>query len=151
MNSTSVIKGVIGGLIATVPMTLVMNYLYRRLPAAEKRRLPPGEVAERSTRLAGVDDIASDQLEVLSYLEHFSYGAMTGGLYGAFERPEHASAARGAAFGLLVWAGSYFGWMRLFPSLDSASHQTPRRHRLLLISHLVWGAALGSLQRKRRS
>jgi hypothetical protein len=68
---------------------------------------------------------------------HLAYGAATGALLGlAAERPRVAT---GAAYGVLIWAASYFGWVPALRLLKPANAHPQRRNLLMIAAHLVWG------------
>jgi uncharacterized membrane protein YagU involved in acid resistance len=72
-------------------------------------------------------------------IAHFVYGGACGALVAALRaRP---SLAEGAAAGVAIWAGSYFGWIPAFGILRPASSHPPRRNALMIAAHMVWGAA----------
>src|SRR5688500_9064423 len=74
--------GALAGLTATVPMTLFMQQMHRKLPAHERYPLPPSEIVEELTDQAGVDEqINASEHIALTMLAHFGYGAATGALY----------------------------------------------------------------------
>jgi hypothetical protein len=47
--------GLLSGLVATVPMTVIMEVLHRQLPARHREPLPPRKITQRLTRRAGVE------------------------------------------------------------------------------------------------
>lgn len=126
------ILGALSGWVATLPMTAAMSRLHQELPQPERYPLPPRELAEDLPSLAGGKATAT-----LVY--HFLYGAVTGGLFGAFGRRDLPS---GAVYGVMVWLTSYLGWIPLSRRLKIATQHPARRNSLMLIAHLVWGASL---------
>lgn len=135
------LAGAIGGLLATVPMTLVMETLHRRLPRDQRYPLPPREITEDMLRKAGLDDAFDDtQQGELSLLSHFGYGAITGALYPVMcEKVEHPL-VYGSAYGVAVWAASYYGWIPALRILAPPHRHPAQRRRLMIAAHLVWGA-----------
>ena len=131
---TRLIFGGIAGFVATAAMTSAMARLHRRLPRAERYPLPPREITET---LLGPqpDGLVRDE----AMLAHFAYGAATGALVAA-ARP-NPSLGAGAAAGVAIWAGSYFGWVPALGILKPASEHPGRRNALMIAVHLVWGAA----------
>src|SRR5258708_3442092 len=110
-------QGAAAGVAGTVAMTLVMYQLHRRLPAAERYPLPPREITERAVRAFGPADPRT--LPDASLNAHLAYGAVTGALLGlAARRP---GVATGAAYGVLIWAASYFGWVPMLRILKPAN------------------------------
>jgi hypothetical protein len=145
----SVIVGAVAGTVATIPMTLFMEALHRRLPGEPPRPLPPREVAEAFAVKAGVRaDLTERDLQNLTLAIHFGYGALTGAIFGAIAPRRSASAlAAGMLFGVGVWAASYLGWLPAFGVRQSPAYDPMDRTRLMLASHVVWGGATGLLAR----
>jgi hypothetical protein len=57
------------------------------------------------------------------------------------------------AYGLGVWAVSYLGYLPALGIRKSAKEDTPQRSAMMIVAHLVWGAALAlgfERMRKRR-
>ena len=138
--------GSMAGFAATAPMTGLMIGLHQQLPPDEQYPLPPRQITEEMADTAGVNQTLNDSDRTkLALVNHFAYGALMGGLYGAMP-PEWlrlSPVARGIAYGLGVWAGNYLG---LLPALGShaAAHEEPlRRNALMIASHIVWGGSLG--------
>lgn len=127
------VLGALSGLVATLPMTAAMSRLHQELPQPERYPLPPRELAEDLPPWAGGKATAT-----LVY--HFLYGAVTGGLFGAFAGRRDVPS--GALYGVMVWLASYLGWIPLSRCLTIATQHPPRRNGLMLIAHLVWGASL---------
>lgn len=141
------ITGALAGAAATVPMTIFWEALHVRLPGDPPRPLPPREVAEGLAVKAGISrELSELQMQRLSMALHFGYGTATGALFGiiAPRRPRAALGA-GMLFGLGVWAASYLGWLPASGIRQSPRWDPPVRTRLLIASHLVWGAAAGLL------
>jgi uncharacterized membrane protein YagU involved in acid resistance len=150
------LTGCLGGLAATVPMTLAMELMHRRLPRRERYPLPPRIITQRLTRRAGVEgELDETEHQALALASHFAYGATTGGVYGAlsawaerrFQTPrvprQFRAAGQGTAYGLLVWAGSYLGLLPAAGILTPATRHPARRNALMIAAHVVWGATLG--------
>ena len=51
----------------------------------------------------------------------------------------------GISYGLLIWAGSYQGWLPLVGLHKPATKITPKRNALMIGAHVVWGIGLGLL------
>jgi hypothetical protein len=131
------VQGAAAGVAGTVAMTLVMYQLHRRLPPAERYPLPPREITERAAGALGHADQRT--LPDASLNAHLAYGAVTGALLGLVApRP---GVATGAAYGVFVWAASYFGWIPLLRVLKPANLHPRRRNLLMIAAHLVWGVA----------
>ncbi len=131
--ATRLMLGGIAGFVATLPMTMAMRALHRRLPARERYPAPPRELIDSATALP--DQPARD----VTLAAHYAYGAACGALVAAvLPRPGVAS---GAAAGVAVWAGSYLGWIPASGLLKPATDHPDRRNGMMIAAHLVWGAA----------
>ena len=97
--------GAIAGVVGTAAMTAAMRALHRRLPPAERYPLPPREIIERV-----VPEGVSEQTRRTSTIaSHFGYGAGMGAVFAL--APVDKGTLTGAGYGVLVWAGSYLGWI----------------------------------------
>ena len=151
---TNALMGAAVGTVATVPMTVFWEVMHQRLPGEPPRPLPPREVAEALAVKAGVSRHMSEtQMQWLALAAHFGYGALTGAIFGVIapDRPTAAIRA-GMLFGFGVWTSSYLGWMPATGIRHSPKYDVPTRTRLIVASHIVWGATAGllmSLARRR--
>lgn len=135
------------GLAATLPMTLFMALARRTLPRHERRSLPPRDITKSLARAAGmpIDDRPNHEQAAVALAAHFAYGASVGAVYGSVAgRSRLSPKAEGAAFGLLVWGGNYLLGLPALGLLTPATEHPPRRVALMVVAHLVWGAALGT-------
>lgn len=138
------LAGALAGLLATFPMTAVMQGLHRRLPPDERYPLPPREITGELARRAGVDDsLSEDERVAATHLLHYGYGAAAGALYPLLA-PRGDPLVHGAAYGVAVWAASYLGWIPALRILRPATRHPARRNALMIAAHLVWGAATGA-------
>jgi hypothetical protein len=128
-------------------MTVFWEVMHERLPGEPPRPLPPREVAEGLAVKAGVrGDLSERDMQDLSLALHFGYGTVTGALFGALApRQPAAAVAAGMLFGLGVWAGSYLGWLPRFGVRQPIDYDPVTRTKLMISSHLVWGASAGLL------
>jgi hypothetical protein len=132
--STRLLFGAIAGFAATAAMTSAMTRLTRLLPRRQRYPLPPREIVE--ALLPESDDALVRDTTMLA---HFLYGASSGAFLAAVRPPLNVSA--GAAAGVAVWFGSYFGWIPSFGILTPASRHPARRNALMISAHMVWGGA----------
>lgn len=136
------LAGAVAGFLATLPMTAAMAAGHRSLPRAERYPLPPRLIVERVLAGRGGEDAQ----RFLSAFMHYAYGGATGAAYPRFaallggEGP-----ASGAAYGALVWAFSYLGWIPAAGILAPATRHPRRRVALMVAVHLVWGGGTGAL------
>src|SRR5215216_78893 len=111
MSASYLCNGALAGLVATIPMTIAMEFMHRSLPPHERYPLPPREITEELTAKAGVREQLDEEEQVgLSLLSHFSYGASAGMVYAALAQKYTPSPLPGGiTFGLGVWTISYLG------------------------------------------
>lgn len=140
------LAGGIAGLLATIPMTVVMIAGKRLLPRRSQDPLPPVQITQNALRAVRVDGEVSRAQEVaLSIVNHFGFGASTGTLYGSLCPPRSVATAltSGCIYGLGVWSCSYLGWLPALGLYRSAVKDTFERNTLMITAHPVWGAGLG--------
>ena len=137
------IAGALGGIAATVPMTIVMSTLWKRLPKQDQYPLPPREITEATAKKLSPQaaSLSDKQLADLSLTAHFAYGAATGALYPVFSREPSKPLIFGASYGVGIWAVSYLGWIPAVHILKPATQHPAPRNGMMIISHFVWGAA----------
>jgi uncharacterized membrane protein YagU involved in acid resistance len=128
-----VLTGALAGVVGTAAMTAVMNRLHRRLPAGERYPLPPREITQ--TLLPTPDEEAAKDQSITA---HLAFGSAAAALLAASTpRP---GMGRGVSAGLLVWLGSYFGWVPAGGILKPVHRHPVRRTALMIAAHVVWGA-----------
>lgn len=120
--------GALAGLVATAPMTLTMRALWETLPEPERYPAPPREIVDRTTGGGATATL----------LSHFAYGGFCGALFAASGRRRVRD---GVAFGLGVWCASYLGLLPGLGVLKPAWTYPLRRNAMMLVAHVVWGAA----------
>ncbi len=149
MKRFSAGTGAVAGVVATVPMTLTLFGMAPFLPHV--KAFPPKMAAGMVTGKARVwQQLSARQRDRLSWAGHFGYGALMGSVYAPVAGKYAGSGVgSGVAFGLAVWAGSYLG---VLPALGI---RRPLRkdfwddHVQLVAAHVVWGAVLGWLAKRR--
>jgi uncharacterized membrane protein YagU involved in acid resistance len=142
-------KGLAAGLVATLPMTVSMLAMHRRLKFRNRYPLPPRII---TTRLLGgsggsaatIDEVDDSELTALTLISHFAYGGACGALYAVGEKfLPGPRVATGVVFGLAVWAGSYLVWLPATGILAPATEHPRERVALMVAAHVVWGASTG--------
>ncbi len=144
----AMIYGGIAGLLATLPMTIVMLGGKKLLPSQEKYPLPPREITHHLAENSGEEQAVNTRSKsnLMTGIAHFGYGALTGSLYALFAKSINAPVIlKGAIFGLLLWAGSYLGWLPALGVLSPATQHPKGRVALMIVSHLVFGPATALL------
>src|SRR5436309_2594809 len=108
---SDLILGATAGCAATVPMSLTMDALHRRLPPHEQYPLPPRQIAMQVAHQAGIEPkLDEDHRYHVSLAAHFGMGAAAGSLYPLLpEQSLPAGVLKGAGYGLAVWAANYLG------------------------------------------
>ena len=100
----------------------------------------------RTAERAGAEELTDEESEreAVTWTSHLGYGAAAGAMYGAFaDRVPVPPVASGVLWGLIVWSGSYLGWLPAAGIRESATRQPPRREALMIAAHVVFGAFLG--------
>lgn len=135
--------GGLAGVAATVVMTSFMARAHQVLPQRLRYELPPREIVERVARVRG-EASARD----ITLGAHFAFGALAGVLLAL--SPVH-SVVKSSVYGLLVWTGSYLGWIPLFRILRPAHEHPAERNALTLAAHAVWGISAAIAIRELRN
>ena len=147
-----VIVGAAAGVVATVPMTIVMEELHRALLGEHEGPLPPREVTEGvDERLGGeVESTREESLEQATVVAHYAFGGIAGALFPLLA-PKSLPAALGAGvlYGFGVWSGSYLGMLPALGVRHHARHDSVARSGMMIAAHVVWGATLALILRSR--
>ena len=144
------LRGSLAGTVATLPMSAVM-LLAGRLGLMGRQ--PPKKITEASLEAADAPVPDEPTRNVLASIAHFGFGAAAGALFAVLHRRLRLpgpAAGHGMAYGLAVWAASYKGWVPALGILPPPEHDRPGRVRTLILSHLVFGAALAALDARLR-
>jgi putative membrane protein len=148
MRWNRALDGAVAGFTATIPMTVVMLTLHRRgLPERQRYSLPPRRITMRAAGKARVRHwMDESDRTAATYAAHFGYGTATGAVYGALAPAVPGNAlVKGTSYGLIVWALSYLGLLPLLDLHRPATREPAERNALMILAHVVWGAALGAL------
>lgn len=139
------LAGTLAGLIATVPMTIVMLAAQRIIPRWQQYALPPERLTDKVTRRIELrKQMDKPQLLAASLVSHFGFGAAAGGIYGLLSRiVPLPSVLKGIIFGIVVWFAVYLGWLPLLGMEDAATNELIHRNALMIVAHVVWGAGTG--------
>lgn len=144
MNTT--VAAAVSGLAATLPMTIAMETMFRRLPLTQRYPLPPRRITMRLAESLGIEHrLDEPERHHLTLLNHFGYGTAAGAVYGLAARRWLPGALGGAAFGLGLFVGSYLGWLPAADMHPPATQMPAKRNALMIAAHLIWGATLGTL------
>jgi putative membrane protein len=141
------VEGSLAGLIATVPMTIVMLAVQYLLPQWQQYALPPERFTAKFARRVGLKKhMSKPQLLVASFISHLGFGATMGAIYGLLTRIiPLSSVLKGSVFGIVVWLAVYLGWLPAIGMSEAATRQPIQRNGLMIVAHLVWGAVTGGM------
>lgn len=137
-------SGALAGVGATVLMSGVMLLAGRLGVMGEQ---PPRKVMRRVLNRPPFVD--SDDIDLLASAAHMAFGAGAGATFGLIVRraPGFTRPWLGALFGLLIWIGSYAGWIPALHIMQPPHRDRKARQATMLAAHLVFGLALGQLTR----
>ena len=142
---TRLLIGGIAGFVGTMAMTAAMRRLHQHLPEEERYPLTPREIIDSASEGAGVP-LTNEAAKDVTTAAHFAYGAACGAGLAALQ--PRAGAGTGAAAGVMVWLGSYLGWIPALDILKPATEHPPRRNALMIAVHLIWGSATALAMRE---
>lgn len=143
----NVLRGAVGGFVATGPMSFVMLACHRFLPWYERYPLPPQQIVDELSHRAGVFPYLTEpERKGGAVVSHFLYGAAAGAIYGLVSHlPGFQKPIAGVAYGCSVWTASYLGWLPAIRILKPATEHPARRNLLMIGAHVVWGAVLNRI------
>ena len=135
------------GFVGTIAMTIAMKALHRRLPPEQQSPLPPRQVSMAIAERVGMKDYMDETSRWRTTMAlHFGYGTAVGALYAPFaDLAPGPYPLKGMAFGVLVWAGIYLGWLPMSGLLSSAVRHPAPRNALMIAAHLVWGTVIATV------
>jgi hypothetical protein len=115
--------------------------------------LPPRKVGRRAMEAVSVDDgLSEPAFEAAWFALHVGYGAAAGVAYELAQRRLRLREPwpAGPLFGAALWAAGYAGWLPVF-----GLHPPPHRDRgdragMLVVHHLLYGAATAEACRRLR-
>lgn len=134
------VRGALAGTAATAAMSGWM-VLSERLGIM--RGQPPRKAVDR---LAPAEDRRT--LDALAVVSHAAYGAAAGAAFGAAPLPARVRPAAGIAYGVLLWAVGYEGWMPALGVLPAAHRDQRGRVLTMIAAHAIYGGVLGALSRR---
>lgn len=149
----SLARGALAGPVGTTLMTASMLPLKKA--SMSPGPVPPRQITERLLNKLGIRDYLSPPAFEASWMAlHLGYGIVSGVAY-AFvqkaiggERPFLA----GAAFGMVLWAAGYCGWLPLMGLYPPPTRLSKRKVAAELIgTHLVYGVSTAQAHRAFRS
>ena len=147
---SALLRGGAAGTVGTVAMSALMLAAGR---AGLVGQQPPEAITRTAVERATGVEPRGATADALSSLSHVGFGVVSGVVYAGLPAGGPVPpAARGAAFGLLVWAVSYVGWVpRLLGALPSAERDRGDRVAVMVAAHVVYGTVLGTLDGRWRT
>jgi Protein of unknown function (DUF1440)/Family of unknown function (DUF6789) len=135
---TRLIVGAFAGLIATLPMSLVIAFgRWMRLLWTP----PPKQITDSAAKRAGVNPDPSPEAFTVSWIAaHFGYGAACGAAY-VLAKPILPSSRpiAGLLFGAAVWSVSYLGIMPALGLYPWPKDDSKSRIAVMIAAHAVFG------------
>lgn len=140
------LKSALAGFVATGPMTVFMLTTQHFLPKGQRYDLPPEIITKELAHRTHVrHHMGKGQILAATLVSHFGYGTAMGALYSPFADKETLpAAAKGIAFGLVIWAASYLGLLPLTGMSESGQREPGRRNLMMVAAHVIWGATMGA-------
>jgi hypothetical protein len=108
---------------------------------------PPKKIVRGIRRRVGLLGTSRRAENAATTAAHFGFGAAGGMLFGlAHRRPRGlaASSLLGAAFGMVVWASSYYGWVPALGLMKPPHRDRRFRPSSMIAAHFVFGTVLGA-------
>ena len=141
--------GLMAGFLGTAAMTVAMVAMHRRLPPGQRGPLPPYHISMAAAQRVGVKRrMTRNARFATTMILHFGYGSVIGSLYIPFTRfVSGLRPVKGMVYGMLVWAGSYLGWLPMTGLMSPATRHPAARNRLMIAAHLVWGQVIALTSR----
>ncbi|HEY3493870.1 MAG TPA: SDR family NAD(P)-dependent oxidoreductase [Polyangiaceae bacterium] len=141
-----IVTGLGAGFVATLAMSLVVAGGKRLGLLGEP---PPRRIVRRFLERGGWRRPRPAALSVSALAAHLGFGASMGGIYGVLPARTH-SPLGGWAFGMLVWAANYAGWLPKAGLMPRPLLDRPGRPSTMVAAHLVFGRVLAAVLGRRR-
>ena len=137
-------RGAAAGAVATTAMSAVTV-------AASRFGVVPAEPAQIvvDRTLGAASDEAHEHRRGIAVGAHYALGVAAGAVYGVAERRWRLPRGAGPGFGLAMWASSYAGWIPALGLMPPPSSDRPARAATIAGSHVVYGAVLAGVLRRR--
>lgn len=138
------VAGAVGGAIATVAMTTLMEAGQR---AGWLGKMPPRRVTEKAEHEVGILP-PGPVTDALASVLHLVVGIIAGAGYGAARTAARSSlpgVVEGTVFGLGFWAVNYVGLAPALGVLPPPHRDRPGRPPVMIGAHVVFGCVLGAV------
>ena len=139
-----VTRGAASGFAGTLLMTAAM--LMGKVARVELGKLQPKEITENLEEKIGVRDLLPESAFEASWVTmHFGYGATSSVAYAlaqkTFNLDQRPPNLVGPAFGTLLWAFGYCGWLPLAGLYPPPTQVPKRKVGANILAHVVYGTA----------
>ena len=135
-------RGMAAGLVATGAMSVVLAAAHK---VGAIGRQPPEIIVD-----SFLPQLPVDKKRMLALIAHFGYGSTAAAAYAAALPTLFRGVTSGTVYGAAVWLAGYEGWLPMMGILPPAHRDDRRRVGTMVAGHLVFGAALGLILRRRR-
>jgi hypothetical protein len=135
------VRGVRAGLIATAAMSAALGLAHR---IGTIDRQPPQIIVD-----ALVPEEPEPRKRRLAALAHFGYGTSAAVAFAVTLPRATWGITSGTMYGAMVWLAGYEGWLPMMGILPPAHRDDRGRVGTMVAAHLVFGAALGFVLRRR--
>jgi Na+/proline symporter len=145
-----IVRGALAGALATVAMSVPI-VVARQLGFVGT--MPPEQVNRNVARRTPLlPDPSSDAFHVAWPVAHVAYGAGCGVLFSLL-RPavRQSNAGPGLAYGMVVWAAGYAGYLPALDIYPSPDEDTRSRTVTMVLAHAVFGVSLAVLEERLRA
>ena len=146
-------RGALAGLVGTALMTAVMLPLKKA--SMSPGTVPPRQITDNLLDKLGLRDYLSTPAFEASWVTlHFGYGTASGVAYALAQKAIGGECPflTGAAFGMVLWAAGYCGWLPLTGLYPPPTRLPKRKVAAELIgTHLVYGMSTAQAHRAFRS
>lgn len=146
--TSDVARGVVAGLLATLPMTATLAVFSQLAPIRRRPMLEPRKITNRILAASHLNqtDAVRRHRNGVQVASHFAFGAAAGALYPVTtEMAPMPRWARGAMFGVGTYLASYAGWLPVSGLLAPPQRRPPSRNVALIAAHLCWGVSLDAI------
>jgi glycine/D-amino acid oxidase-like deaminating enzyme/nitrite reductase/ring-hydroxylating ferredoxin subunit len=140
----SILRGAMGGAIATVAMSVALGV---QKALGMTGQLPPKKIARGLRRRAGVFGVPRAADNAMAIAAHLGFGISAGALFGLMHRRARglpAGSLLGSAYGVAVWAASYYGWVPALGLMRAPHRDRSGRPASMVAAHVVFGSVLGA-------
>lgn len=142
---TCALEGAAAGAVGTLMMS---GFMALARIAGVLGEPPPMKLTRRLARHVGLPEPEGAELIAASAFAHIGFGALTGIVYTALPFRRHHGRRTGAAFGAMVWALSYAGWIPRLGLMRPPSRDRPGRPTAMIAAHIVYGLTMTTVLRR---